>query len=197
MSIKKLDTADIIAAAVSAQEGGLSGLKLYSMVGLPSETDADVAATVDLMRAVRSAAPKIRFTLGCSTFVPKSHTPFQWQPVSRASEGRLRHLEKEMRKCGVEFRPESYKWSVWQAVLSRGDRRLSRLLQLARSFGGSQGSFNRAFKAMKGQLPTPEYYAFREASQDEILPWSHLSGSLPPQVLKQHAAEAATHFHEV
>ncbi|CAI5984364.1 unnamed protein product [Closterium sp. NIES-64] len=158
---KKLDSADIVAAAVNAQEGGLSGLKLYGMVGLPSETDADVAETVGMMRELRRAAPRLKLTLGCSTFVPKAHTPFQWQPVQAAAEARLRVLEKEMRKEGVEFRPESYKWSVWQAVLSRGDRRLSRLLQRAREFGGSQGSFGRAFKEMKGQVPPPEYYAFR------------------------------------
>ncbi|GJP41529.1 hypothetical protein CLOM_g1194 [Closterium sp. NIES-68] len=191
---KKLDSADIIAAGVNAQEGGLSGLKLYGMVGLPSETDADVAATVGMMRELRKAAPRLKLTLGCSTFVPKAHTPFQWQPVQPAAEGRLRLLEKEMRKEGVEFRPESYKWSVWQAVLSRGDRRLSRLLQRAREFGGSQGSFGRAFKEMRGLVPPPEYYAFRQVDESEVLPWSHLSGSLPVAVLRQHAAEAATHF---
>ncbi|CAI7928800.1 unnamed protein product, partial [Closterium sp. NIES-54] len=158
---KKLDSADIIAAAVNAQEGGLSGLKLYGMVGLPSETDADVGATVAMMSELRKAAPRLKLTLGCSTFVPKAHTPFQWQPVQAAAEGRLRVLEKAMRKVGVEFRPESYKWSMWQAVLSRGDRRLSKLLQQAREFGGSQGSFGRAFKEMKGHVPPPEYYAFR------------------------------------
>ncbi|CAI5943970.1 unnamed protein product [Closterium sp. NIES-65] len=205
---KKLDSADIVAAAVNAQEGGLSGLKLYGMVGLPSETDADVAETVGMMRELRRAAPRLKLTLGCSTFVPKAHTPFQWQPVQAAAEARLRVLEKEMRKEGVEFRPESYKWSVWQAVLSRGDRRLSRLLQRAREFGGSQGSFGRAFKEMKGQVPPPEYYAFRLfggsqgsfgcafkemrgqvpppeyyafrlVGESEVLPWAHLSGALP------------------
>ncbi|CAI6003743.1 unnamed protein product [Closterium sp. NIES-65] len=205
---KKLDSADIVAAAVNAQEGGLSGLKLYGMVGLPSETDADVAETVGMMRELRRAAPRLKLTLGCSTFVPKAHTPFQWQPVQAAAEARLRVLEKEMRKEGVEFRPESYKWSVWQAVLSRGDRRLSRLLQRAREFGGSQGSFGRAFKEMKGQVPPPEYYAFRLVGESEVLPWahlsgalpvdhfsgSHLSGALPVKVLKHHAADAATHF---
>ncbi|CAI5533424.1 unnamed protein product [Closterium sp. Naga37s-1] len=163
-----LDSADIVAAAVNAQEGGLSGLKLYGMVGLPSETDADVAETVGMMRELRRAAPRLKLTLGCSTFVPKAHTPFQWQPVQQAAEARLRVLEKEMQKEGVEFRPESYKWSVWQAVLSRGDRRLSRLLQRAREFGGSQGSFGRAFKEMKGQV-----------GESEVLPWAHLSGALP------------------
>ncbi|CAI5515767.1 unnamed protein product [Closterium sp. Naga37s-1] len=191
---KKLDSADIIAAAVNAQEGGLSGLKLYGMVGLPSETDADVAATVAMMSELRKAAPRLKLTLGCSTFVPKAHTPFQWQPVQAAAEGRLRVLEKAMRKVGVEFRPESYKWSVWQAVLSRGDRRLSKLLQRAREFGGSQGSFGRAFKEMKGHVPPPEYYAFRLVEESEVLPWAHLSGALPVDVLKQHAADAATHF---
>ncbi|CAI7807615.1 unnamed protein product [Closterium sp. NIES-54] len=158
------------------------------------QTDADVGATVAMMSELRKAAPRLKLTLGCSTFVPKAHTPFQWQPVQAAAEGRLRVLEKAMRKVGVEFRPESYKWSMWQAVLSRGDRRLSKLLQQAREFGGSQGSFGRAFKEMKGHVPPPEYYAFRLVEESEVLPWAHLSGALPVDVLKQHAADAATHF---
>ena len=64
------------------QEGGLEGLKLYGMVGVPGEGEADVDATIDMMQRLKKAAPKLRLTLGCSTFVPKAHTPFQWYGVS-------------------------------------------------------------------------------------------------------------------
>jgi radical SAM superfamily enzyme YgiQ (UPF0313 family) len=69
-----LEQADIVTAAVNAQEGGLEALKLYGMVGIPGETMADVEQTVQMMKDVRKAAPGLRLTLGCSTFVPKART---------------------------------------------------------------------------------------------------------------------------
>lgn len=75
---KKLAQEDILAAAANAEEGGLEKLKLYGMVGVPGEEEADVGATVDMMLQLKREAPGLQYTLGCSTFVPKSHTPFQW-----------------------------------------------------------------------------------------------------------------------
>lgn len=76
---KKLSSEEINAAARHAKQGGLSALKLYGMVGLPSEEEEDVEATADLLLQLKKATPGLRFTLGVSTFVPKAHTPFQWQ----------------------------------------------------------------------------------------------------------------------
>jgi hypothetical protein len=102
-----------------------------------------------MMQQLRKAAPKLRLTLGCSTFVPKAHTPFQWYGVSADGDRRLKRLERTLGREGVDFRPESYKWSVVQALLSRGDRRLTRLLLLVRQYGDSLGSFRRAFKELQ------------------------------------------------
>ncbi|WP_206209105.1 hypothetical protein, partial [Vogesella mureinivorans] len=96
----------------------------------------------------KRAAPGLRLTLGCSTFVPKAHTPFQWFGVNREAEKRLKKLDKELRREGINFRPESYNWSVMQALISRGDRRLSYLLELTRHYGDSLGSYRRAFKEL-------------------------------------------------
>jgi radical SAM superfamily enzyme YgiQ (UPF0313 family) len=78
---KKLAQHEIVEAASNAQEGGLEKLKLYGMVGVPGEEDADVDATVDMMLKLKKEAPRLGLTLGCSTFVPKAHTPFQWSVV--------------------------------------------------------------------------------------------------------------------
>eukprot|EP00897_Mesotaenium_endlicherianum_P008087 jgi/Mesen1/7306/ME000374S06665 len=134
--------------------------------------DEDVQQTVEMMRAVRKAAPSLRLTLGCSTFVPKAHTPFQWYGVRREAEQRMDTLGRAVRSQGVEFRPESYKWSVVQALLSRGDRRLSKVLQLVRDYGDSRGSFRRAFKELHGQLPPMDFYTHHTVA---LLP-----PSLPP-----------------
>ncbi|WP_341731765.1 radical SAM protein [Microcoleus sp. EPA2] len=190
---KKLTNEEIIQAALNAKTGGLKGIKLYGMAGIPGEEMEDLEATVAMLRAVKKAAPGLRLTFGCSTFVPKSHTPFQWFGVNKDAEKRLKFLDKELRKLGLEFRPESYNWSVIQGLLSKGDRRLSKLLELVRHYGDTLGSYRRAFKELRGHLPDMDFYVFQEWELDRVLPWSHLQGPLPEATLKKHLAEAMTH----
>ncbi len=187
---KKLYNQEIIQAAINAKAGGLSSLKLYGMVGIPGEAAEDIDATVKMMEDVKKAAPGLRLTLGCSTFVPKSHTPFQWFGVNKQSEKRLQLLQKKLKPQGIEFRPESYNWSIIQALLSRGDRRLGQLLELTRNFGDSLGSYKRAFKQLQGQIPDLDFYVYSNWSTEQILPWNHLQGSLPRSTLIKHLAEA-------
>ncbi|MBE9259063.1 radical SAM protein [Dolichospermum sp. LEGE 00246] len=189
---KKLGNDEIIQAAINAKAGGLSSLKLYGMVGIPGEEAEDVDATVKMMEGIRKAAPGLRLTLGCSTFVPKSHTPFQWFGVNKQAEKRLQLLQKQIKPQGMEFRPESYNWSIIQALLSRGDRRLSPLLELTRDFGDSLGSYKRAFKQLKGQIPDLDFYVHSNWSTEQILPWNHLHGPLPQSTLIKHLAEATS-----
>lgn len=191
---KKLHNDEIIQAAVNAKAGGLSSLKLYGMVGIPGEEPEDLDATVAMMREVKKAAPGLRLTLGCSTFVPKAHTPFQWFGVNPQAEKRLQFLQKKLKPQGIDFRPESYNWSIIQALLSRGDRRLSQLLELTRDFGDSLGSYKRAFKQLKGQIPDLDFYVHANWSTDQVLPWNHLQGPLPQSTLLKHLADATSHF---
>jgi len=188
---KKLTNEEIIQAAVNAKAGGLKALKLYGMVGIPGESMSDVEQTVEMMSAIKKAASGLRLTLGCSTFVPKSHTPFQWYGVNPDAKKRLKYLEKNLRRQGIDFRPESYNWSVIQALISRGDRRLGKLLLLTREFGDSVGSYKRAFKQLRGEIPPLDYY-IRDLwdVEDTILPWQHLQGPLPQKTLVKHLNEA-------
>ena len=187
---KKLDTEEIGAAAQTAKAGGLKALKLYGMTGVPGETTEDLAQTADLMVKLKKQTPGLRFTLGCSTFVPKSHTPFQWYGVDKDAQKRLKFLQKQLRSRGIDFRPESYSWSVIQALISRGDRRLTPLLELTRSYGDTLGSYKRAFKTLKGQLPTLDFYVHQAWSTDQVLPWEHLEGPLPKSTLIKHLTDA-------
>jgi radical SAM superfamily enzyme YgiQ (UPF0313 family) len=191
---KKLKTDEILQAAVNAKAGGLKALKLYGMVGIPGEEADDLDRTVEMMQAVKKAASGLKVTLGCSTFVPKAHTPFQWFGVNLAAEKRLQYLQKKLRSQGIDFRPESYNWSAIQALISRGDRRLSYLLELVRDYGDSIGSYKRAFKQLRGQLPSLHDYVHAEYSLDRILPWHHLQGPLPDATLQKHLAEAQQYF---
>ncbi len=191
---KKLNNDEIIQAAVNAKAGGLSNLKLYGMVGIPSEEPTDLDRTVAMMRDIKKAAPGLRLTLGCSTFVPKAHTPFQWFGVNPQAEKRLQLLQKQLKPLGMDFRPESYNWSVIQALLSRGDRRLSHLLELTRHYGDSLGSYRRAFKQLRGQLPDLDFYVHKNWSTEQVLPWSHLHGPLSQATLLKHLAAAESQF---
>lgn len=191
---KKLTTEEIIQAAINAKAGGLSSLKLYGMVGIPGEEMSDVEQTVAMMKQIKKAVPGLRLTLGCSTFVPKAHTPFQWFGVNKQAEKRLQFLQKNLRPQGMEFRPESYNWSVIQALISRGDRRLTPLLELTRHYGDSLGSFRRAFKELRGQLPELDFYVYTNWSTEQVLPWSHLQGPLPQATLIKHLESATSQF---
>ncbi|AKG21073.1 B12-binding domain-containing radical SAM protein [Calothrix sp. 336/3] len=190
---KKLDTQEIIQAGINAKSGGLSGLKLYGMVGIPGEEMEDLEATVAMLRNMKKAAPGLRLTFGCSTFVPKSHTPFQWLGVNKQAEKRLQFLQKQLKPQGIDYRPESYNWSIIQALISRGDRRLSQLLEITRNYGDSLGSYKRAFKELKGKIPDLDFYVFSNWSTEQILPWHHLHGPLPQSTLLKHLAEAQSH----
>ncbi len=191
---KKLDNDEIIQAAVNAKAGGLSGLKLYGMAGIPGEEPEDLDETVKMMRSLKKAAPGLRLTLGCSTFVPKAHTPFQWFGVNPQAEKRLQFLQKQLKPQGIDFRPESYNWSVIQALISRGDRRLSQLLELTRHYGDSLGSYRRAFKQLRGQIPELDFYVHRNWSTDRVLPWSHLQAALSQATLLKHLAASEALF---
>lgn len=196
---KKLATEAIEQAAVNAKAGGLSALKLYGMAGIPGETPDDIEATAAMMLRLKKAAPGLKLTLGCSTFVPKAHTPFQWFGVNRDAEKRLKLLQKRLRSNGLDFRPESYNWSIIQTLISRGDRRLTPLLELVRAYGAgdtdnpdrvSLGSYRRAFKELRDRVPPLDHYVFRNWDLGEVLPWEHLHGPLPAATLKKHRAEA-------
>ena len=195
---KKLTTEAIHAAASHAKQGGLTGLKLYGMVGLPTETDADVDATADLLLNLKKATKGLRFTLGVSTFVPKAQTPFQWQGVRPEAEKRLKRLAKQLKPKGIEFRPESYGWSVIQALLSRSDRRLAPVIAAVGEGRNSMGGWKKTYRAaLQGELepmpgPTlPGPPAWSEVIEDawdhaRVLPWTHLRGPLAPEKLREH-----------
>jgi radical SAM superfamily enzyme YgiQ (UPF0313 family) len=187
---KKLHNEEILQAAIQAKAGGLKHLKLYGMAGIPGEEPDDLEQTVAMLKAVKKAAPGLRLTFGCSTFVPKAHTPFQWFGVNPQAEKCLQFLQKQLRSLGIDFRPESYNWSVIQALLSRGDRRLSSLLELTRHYGDSLGSYRRAFKELRGSLPSLDDYVHANWEPGQVLPWSHLSGPLPEATLLKHAGMA-------
>ncbi|MCP4973630.1 MAG: radical SAM protein [Prochlorococcus sp.] len=201
---KKLAQEEIFAAARYAREGGLSGLKLYGMVGLPTEADIDVEATAELLIELKKSTPGLRLTLGVSTFVPKAHTPFQWQGVRPEAEKRLKRLAKQLKPKGIAFRPESFGWSVIQALLSRSDRRLAPVIASVRGSQNKLGGWKKAYRAAReGELSTTSEQAIPLPSPppwseivhetwetSRIMPWTHLKGPISHERLIQHQHQA-------
>jgi radical SAM superfamily enzyme YgiQ (UPF0313 family) len=187
---KKLHNDEIKQAAINAQAGGLKSLKLYGMAGVPMENDDDIDQTIEMLISLRKIAPKLKLTFGCSTFVPKSHTPLQWQGISTNAEKKMQYFRKKLLPKGIDFRPESYKDSIVQGLISRGDRRLTKLLRLACSYSDgdvpSDGSYKRAFKELRGQLPPLAWYVHEDWDVNQVLPWQHLRSALPVETLIKH-----------
>lgn len=194
---KKLSNDEIQQAAANAQAGGLKALKLYGMVGVPQELDTDIEQTIEMLMTVKKTAPKLKLSFGCSTFVPKSHTPWQWLGVDPSGDKKLKYLQKHLAPKGIDFRPESYKDSLIQALISRGDRRIQSVLRLAYEYAEkgipSDGMYKRAFKQLRGQIPPLEHYVYRNWETDTILPWYHIQGALPLGTLIKHLESSISH----
>ena len=186
---KGLTEPQILAAAEDLVTGGIPNLKLYFMIGLPTETDADIAAIIDLCGAIRErwlAASRRQGRIGTiqvsiNSFVPKPVTPFQWAPME--DKGLLTQKIKTLRKAlqpvpNTRLKVESLKDSIIQAVLSRGDRRLSGVLNHVLDGKPWQGAF-------AAESLNPGFYAHRERTTEEILPWQFIDHGLDAGFLRR------------
>ncbi len=184
---KKITREDILGTARLLLEGGLKSLRLYFMVGLPGEEVKDVEAIVELVREIRSAFKAGKIALTLSVFVPKPHTPFQWQPMLGASEvqKRIKLVRDGLRgHGGVSVSAESPRLAQMQGFLAMGDRRAALALE-GMSSGG--GSWQQAAKAA-GLDPT--WYIFREKSLEEPLPWDFIDSGIESEALWKQAEDS-------
>ncbi|EKE03358.1 MAG: hypothetical protein ACD_20C00213G0004 [uncultured bacterium] len=190
---KHLSNENILNGVKIARENGLKGLKVYGIIGLPSETQEDIAELVNIMTILKNENKGLKLTLSISSFVPKAHTPFQWdkREESKTLQNKLNYLQKELSKAGILFKPTSLKWDYVQAILSRGDRRLSPLLEKVYEYSGTLGSWGRAYKELSG-IPDLDWYAFREIPYDEILSWDFIDSGLSRNSLEHERDKAYT-----
>jgi radical SAM superfamily enzyme YgiQ (UPF0313 family) len=177
---KHLCEEDIFKSVEIAREQGLSGLKIYGIIGLPSETQEDIDELINLMTRLKKCNKGFKLTLSISSFVPKAHTPFQRKARenNKTLENKTDYLRKKLSNTGVLFKPTSIKWDYIQAVLSRGDRRLAPLLEKVYKYSGSLGSWGRSYKEIieenQYNIPKLDWYALRERAYDEVLPWDFI-----------------------
>jgi radical SAM family uncharacterized protein len=186
---KNITDDDIFSAVREAFEGGTNGVKLYFMIGLPGETDDDVNGIADMAARIRGiyyGVPKekrgggFKLTVSVSNFVPKPHTPFQWEPQDDMEElyRKQRLLKDALRFIkGVTYNWHETKLSMLEAVFSRGDRRLSKVLEEAYHLGCRFDSWMEVFdydkwtQAFEATGILKEFYANRERGEHEIFPW--------------------------
>jgi radical SAM superfamily enzyme YgiQ (UPF0313 family) len=146
---KNLTETEIHSAMDAIAGSGLSGVKLYGIAGLPEETQADLDETVRLLTQLKKKHRALRITFGISSFVPKAQTPFQWAGRDRESGKKIEYLRKHLSKVGIDVRPESHNWSDIQALLSRGDRRLTPILLDVAKTDGKLFSYSAIFHLPK------------------------------------------------
>ena len=188
----------ILETAAAAFSQGWRSLKLYFMLGLPSETREDIEATIELVAKIRAAGkgvkgglPQVRISL--STFIPKPHTPFQWVPQASQDELNAKH---ELLKAGLRRKGSRISWadpriSLLEAALSRGDRRMGRVIYDAWRSGSAFDAWDERFNyqnwldAFAKSGLEPSFYAHRERSLDELLPWTHIDTGVSPEFLKR------------
>ncbi len=201
---KKLSEEEIIAAVNYAKEGGLNGIKLYGIVGLPHEENEDIEKTAELLIRLKKSTQSLRICFGVSTFVPKAHTPFQWYGLNANAKKRLKLLAKALRPKGIELRPESYGWSLIQTLISRGDRRLAAVIVRVRGSENSLGNWKKIYREVQEcqtleknnpqanmpKLPIWEDMIHKNWTHSQILPWSHLQGPVKPTILIQHQEQS-------
>jgi len=175
---KNLTEEQILKTARIARENGLKGLKIYAMIGLPTETQQDLQEMVELAKKLKKENKGFDLTFSFASFVPKAHTPFQFCPreSTKSLEKKYEYIKKQFHSLGIKARCSSVKWDYIQAIFSRGDRRLNEYAQRVYRDVGNIGSFKTIYKQMKKEklLPEPDYYALREIPFDEITPWDYI-----------------------
>lgn len=201
---KNLTEEDLLESCRRAFAGGYSAVKLYFMLGLPTETDEDVLGIADIaahvMHAWRESALNktrgVRITVSTSWFVPKPHTAFQWEPQIPIEEyeRRVKLLREAMNTKSVTYNWHPSPTSFMEAVISCGDRRLGKVIETAWRKGETLSAWedyfdlNRWMEAFEECGLDPHFYANRRRREDEILPWSMISCGVAPGYLKREHA---------
>ncbi len=196
---KNVTLEELLNSCHTAFAGGYNAVKLYFMLGLPTETDEDVLGIADVaarvMHAWRESAPNkqrgVRITVSTSYFVPKPHTAFQWEPqITREEyERRVQLLRENMTTKTVTYNWHDGQTSFIEAVLARGDRRLGNVLENVWRKGGHLDAWEEYFSLERWMEAfdecgvDPAFYAYRRREKDEIMPWDMISSGVTKEYL--------------
>ena len=193
---KNVEEEDLYSSIKAALEGGWKKIKLYFMVGLPTETEEDVEGIVRLVSKVdhmgrETTGRKININISISAFVPKPNTPFQWeaQEEREALSKKMRYLKNRLNWRNISFSYPDINRIYLEAVFARGDRRLGEVLERAHYLGCKFDSWREHFnfetwqQAFSESGLCMEFYANRVRQEEEILPWDHISCGVKKEYL--------------
>ncbi|RJR18914.1 MAG: TIGR03960 family B12-binding radical SAM protein [Nitrospiraceae bacterium] len=183
---------------------GWNNIKLYFMIGLPTETMADIDGLIDMaVKALKKGREitgrRVTVNVGISSFVPKAHTPFQWAGQNAASELRNKqdYIRRAFRKRGINFKGQHVENSVLEAVFARGDRETSLLLEKAWRLGCRFDGWSEFFRFETWEQAAEQTgidlfgYASRSIDPEQELPWDFIDTGIKKQFLKSEFTNAA------
>ena len=187
---KNLTEEEILASCANAFRGGWSSVKLYFMLGLPTETDADIMGIADLVHKVilcwkENATMRkkgLRIHVATAYFVPKPHTPFQWEQQITTEEylRRCKLLKSYFYSKSIEYNYHTPDISRLEAVTARGDRRIGAVLEAAAQNGAMLDGWDEYFNLQAWEDAfakcgvDPDFYTVRGFGEEELLPWEHI-----------------------
>ena len=195
---KPLNDEDFYQTVTQIFENGWRSLKLYYMIGLPTETMEDVDAILQAGIKVnqigrRLIGKSVKVHLGIASLIPKPHTPFQWLPVQKPEviQEKLDYLKVGTRKAGIKMSYNIPDSTLLESWLSRGDRRISTVIQTAWENGakfdawGERDNLQIWRNALATNSLDPDFYSYRERDLEEILPWEHIDIGVTKRFLKR------------
>lgn len=208
---KDITTDELLDGASAAVEAGWKRMKLYFMVGLPTETEKDVRAVGDLCkRALKYSAPEgqrspLKLNVTISPFVPKPHTPFQWEPMEPPDslQEKIYLIRDTGRHRKVNYKFHDPRRSVIESALCRGDRRIGKIIRQVWREGGQFDGWDDCFDAdlweralsengveLAGDADSSPNSPFRRRKRNESLPWDHIREGPDKSVLKKQLRRA-------
>jgi radical SAM superfamily enzyme YgiQ (UPF0313 family) len=184
-----LQAADLLVGA------GIPNLKLYFMVGLPTEVSSDVGAIVALCRKVqhrfvqasRSKKKIGQIVVSLNSFIPKPFTPFQWAPLEdlKVLKAKIKEVKSGLKRvANMRVHADVPRWAYLQALFSRGDRRIAGLLAETEESGGNWA------RSLKSSIVNPDFYVYRERSFEETLPWDFIDQGVDKSFLVEEYEKA-------
>lgn len=178
---KNLSDEQIYNAVRICRENGLRGIKIYSMIGIPTETQEDIEAFISLAKDLKEKNKGFEITFSFSTFVPKPQTPFEREKRedTKSLEKKQKYIEKEMAKIGISSKFSSIKWDYWQTILSRGDSDLGKFMVEVYKNGGKNSAYKSAIKNLNIDVSK----LIDGYDENDVLPWSFIENT-SPELLK-------------
>ncbi len=189
---------DLVEAVSAAFSAGWQAVKLYFMIGLPTESQEDIEGIARLGQLVLKkgieagvSKGRLKVTVSVSSFVPKPHTPFQWEPMNTIKQikEKQNYLKSMFKDKRIAFKWHEPEISFLEGVLARGDRRLSAVLEKAWQLGCRFDGWSECFnfeawkKAFEAAELDPDWYAYRRYQYEDILPWDHIDSGVSKEFL--------------